>query len=229
MIPIGDDNSQRRLIPVVTWLLVAVNVLVFLVELAGGDSFIYTWAFTPAYFSMNPAAFFITIFTSMFMHAGWAHLGGNMLYLLIFGDNVEDRFGHFKFLIFYLLCGMGATFAQYIVAPYVEVPNLGASGAIAGVLAAYLILFPGRKVRVLMAAWVVRLPAILVIGAWIGLQLLSGLGTLANMEDAASGGVAYMAHIGGFAAGLLLTLFFRKRQRSVYLPPVNPGTGNYGV
>ena len=227
MIPIGDDNSQRRLIPVVTWLLVAANVLVFLLELAGGDNFVYTWAFTPAYFSQNPTAFFITIFTSMFMHASWLHLGGNMLYLLIFGDNVEDRFGHYKFLIFYLLCGMAATFAQYILAPYVEVPNLGASGAIAGVLAAYLILMPGQKIRVLVAAWIVRLPAILVIGAWIGLQLLSGIGTLSTM-NAGSGGVAYMAHIGGFAAGLVLTLFFRKRQRSAYLQP--PGSGiNYGV
>ena len=205
MIPIGDDNSQRRLFPVVTWMLVAVNVIVFLLELGGGDNFIYTWSFTPAYFTQNPAAFFITIFTSMFMHAGWMHLGGNMLYLLIFGDNVEDRFGHFKFLIFYILCGMAATFAQYILAPFVEIPNLGASGAIAGVLGAYLILMPGQKVRVLVAAWVVRLPAILVIGAWIGLQLLSGIGTLSN-TDAATGGVAYMAHIGGFAAGLILTL-----------------------
>lgn len=227
MIPIGDDNSQRRLIPAVTWMLVAANVLVFLLELAGGDNFVYTWAFTPAYFSQNPTAFFITIFTSMFMHASWLHLGGNMLYLLIFGDNVEDRFGHFKFLIFYLLCGMAATFAQYILAPYVKVPNLGASGAIAGVLAAYLILMPGQRIRVLMAAWIVRLPAILVIGAWIGLQLLSGIGTLSTM-NAGSGGVAYMAHIGGFAAGLVLTFFFRKRQRSSYLQP--PGSGiNYGV
>ncbi len=225
MIPIGDDNSQRRLFPVVTWMLVAVNVIVFLLELGGGDNFIYTWSFTPAYFTQNPAAFFITIFTSMFMHAGWMHLGGNMLYLLIFGDNVEDRFGHFKFLIFYILCGMAATFAQYILAPFVEIPNLGASGAIAGVLAAYLLLMPGGRVRVLIAAWVVRLPAVLVIGAWIGLQLLSGIGTLSNM-DAASGGVAYMAHIGGFAAGLILTLFFRKRQRTVYAPPSG---SNYGV
>lgn len=227
MLPIGDDNSQRRLIPVVTWLLVAANVLVFLLELGGGDNFIYTWAFTPAYFSQNPTAFFITIFTSMFMHASWMHLGGNMLYLLIFGDNVEDRFGHFKFLIFYILCGMAATFAQYILAPYVEVPNLGASGAIAGVLGAYLVLMPGQKIRVLVAAWIVRMPAILVIGAWIGLQLLSGIGTLSTMNTG-SGGVAYMAHIGGFAAGLVLTLFFRNRQRPTYLQPPGAGT-NYGI
>ena len=228
MIPIGDDNSQRRLFPVVTWMLVAANVLVFLLELAGGENFIYTWSFTPAYFSQNPAAFFITIFTSMFMHAGWLHLGGNMLYLLIFGDNVEDRFGHFKFLIFYILCGVAATFAQYFMAPLVEVPNLGASGAIAGVLGAYLILMPGQKVRVLVAAWIVRLPAILVIGAWIGLQLLSGIGTLST-TNAGSGGVAYMAHIGGFFAGVILTFFFRNRQHSIYLPPAGSGGGTYGI
>lgn len=218
MIPVGDDNTQRRLFPVVTWLLVAINVLVFLLEMAGGDEFIYTWSFTPAYFSANPTAFFVTIFTSMFMHAGWLHLGGNMLYLLIFGDNVEDRFGHFKFLLFYILCGMAATFAQYVLAPYVEVPNLGASGAIAGVLGAYLVLMPGQRIRVLLGMWIVRLPAILVIGAWIGLQLLSGIGTLASMSTS-KGGVAYMAHIGGFFAGVLLTFFFRKRQRTIYLPP----------
>jgi membrane associated rhomboid family serine protease len=221
MIPIGDDNSQRRIIPVVTWLLVAANILVFLMEMSGGDEFVYTWAFTPAYFTQNPTNFFITIFTSMFMHAGWMHLAGNMLYLIIFGDNVEDRFGHFNFLLFYILCGVVAVFAQYFLAPFVEIPNLGASGAIAGVLGAYLLLMPGGRIRVLIAAWIVRLPAILVIGAWIGLQLLSGLGTLSSVGTS-TGGVAYMAHIGGFAAGLFFTLFFRKRQRTIYRPPTYP-------
>ena len=217
MIPIGDDNSQRRLLPVVTWMLVVVNVIVFLIELGGGDNFIYTWAFTPAYFTQNPGGFFITIFTAMFMHGGWMHLIGNMLYLLIFGDNVEDRFGHLKFLIFYLVCGVIATFAQYFAAPYVEVPNLGASGAIAGVLGAYLILFPAGKVRVIMAAWIVRLPAILVIGAWIVIQLISGMGTISSTATS-GGGVAYMAHIGGFIAGLVLCFFFRGRTPRA-LPP----------
>jgi membrane associated rhomboid family serine protease len=197
-------------------MLVAINVLVFLVEIGGGDQFINTWSFTPALFSQNPAAFFITIFTSMFMHAGWLHLGGNMLYLLIFGDNVEDRFGHFKFLVFYVLCGMAAAFAQYIVAPTSQVPSLGASGAIAGVLAAYLILMPGQRIRVLLAVWIVRLPAIVVIGFWIGFQLLNEFGILST-QTSPSGGVAYMAHIGGFAAGLFLTLFFRNRPRNSYL------------
>lgn len=212
MLPIGDDNSQRRLIPVVTWLLVAANIFVFLVELLGGDAFVYTWSFVPARFMQDPVGNFITLFTSMFLHGGWLHLGGNMLYLLIFGDNVEDRFGHFKFLVFYVVCGLAAMTAQFLAAPYVNVPNLGASGAIAGVLGAYLVLFPARRVRVLLAVWVVYLPAILVIGAWIVIQVLSGMG-----NTAPSDGVAYMAHIGGFAAGLILSFLFRGKARP--LPP----------
>jgi membrane associated rhomboid family serine protease len=213
MLPIGDDNSQRRLFPIVTYALIAINILVFLLELSGGDAFIYAWSFVPARFYSSPIAALITLFTSMFLHAGWLHLGGNMLYLLIFGDNVEDRFGHFKFLVFYVLCGLAAGLAQYAVSMFSENPTLGASGAIAGVLAAYLILFPGRKVRVLLAAWVVNLPALLVIGVWIMIQLVSGLGTLSDAS--ATGGVAYMAHIGGFAAGLVLTLFFRSKPREI--------------
>lgn len=216
MIPIGDDNSQRRLVPVVTWLLVIVNVLVFFLELAGGEPFINTWSFIPARFNQDPTGNFITIFTSMFMHAGWLHLGGNMLYLLIFGDNVEDRFGHFKFLLFYIICGIIAMAAQYIVAPLVTIPNLGASGAIAGVLGAYLVLFPRRKVRVLLWWWIVHLPALVVIGGWILLQLLSGVGSVGTTASA-TGGVAYMAHIGGFFGGLLLSYFFRGKVRQ--LPP----------
>ena len=217
MLPIGDDNSQRRLIPVVTWGLLAINVVVFLMELVGGDPFIFSWSFIPLRFASDPAGDFITVFTSMFMHAGWLHLGGNMLYLIIFGDNVEDRFGHVKFLIFYLLCGVLATFAQFIVAPFVDIPNLGASGAIAGVLGAYLVLFPQRRVRVLVVRWIVYMPALLVIGAWILLQFVSGVGSLSS---AAEGGVAYMAHIGGFIAGLVLTFFFRGKKTA---PPIYPG------
>jgi len=216
MLPIGDDNSQRRLVPVVTWLLVLANVAVFFLELAGGDAFIYRWSFIPERFSQDPTGNLITIFTSMFMHAGWLHLGGNMLYLIIFGDNEEDRFGHVKFLVFYILCGVVAMVAQYIVAPVINVPNLGASGAIAGVLGAYLVLFPRRKVRVLLWMWIVHLPALVVIGGWILLQLLSGIGTVGTTASA-TGGVAYMAHIGGFFGGVLLSYFFRNRVRA--LPP----------
>lgn len=217
MLPIGDDNSHRRIIPVVTWALVILNFIVFFIEMSGGDEFIYTWSFTPAYFTQNPGGFFITVFTAMFMHGGWMHLLSNMLYLIIFGDNVEDRFGHVKFLIFYLVCGVIATFVQYFAAPYIEIPNLGASGAIAGVLGAYIILFPARRVRVLVAFWVVRMPAVIVIGVWIALQLLSSMGSVATLTGS-TGGVAYMAHIGGFFAGLVLSFFFRKRQTQ-YLPP----------
>jgi membrane associated rhomboid family serine protease len=216
MIPIGDDNSQRRLVPVVTWLLVIANVLVFWLEIVGGDAFINMWSFIPARFSQDPAGDFITIFTSMFMHAGWLHLGGNMLYLIIFGDNVEDRFGHFKFLVFYLICGIIAMAVQYLAAPLVTIPTLGASGAIAGVLGAYLVLYPRRRVRVLFGFWIIRLPALIVIGIWILIQLLSGVGTM-NSAAAANGGVAYMAHIGGFFGGLLLSYFFRGKARA--LPP----------
>lgn len=216
MIPIGDDNSQRRLVPVVTWILVILNVAVFLLELVGGDVFIMMWSFIPARFMQDSAGNMITIFTSMFMHAGWFHLIGNMLYLIIFGDNVEDRFGHVKFLLFYVLCGFIAMLAQLIAAPYVTIPNLGASGAIAGVLGAYLVLFPRRRVRVLLGWWIVHLPALIVIGGWILIQVLSSLGSLAGSASAA-GGVAYMAHIGGFLSGLVLSFFFRNRVRA--LPP----------
>lgn len=216
MIPIGDDNSQRRLIPVVTWILVIINVLVFLLELAGGDLFIMTWSFIPARFLSDTQGNLITLFTSMFMHASWLHLLGNMLYLIIFGDNVEDRFGHFKFILFYIACGITAMLAQMMINPTSNIPNLGASGAIAGVLAAYLVLFPQRRVRVLLMTWIVYLPAIVVIGGWILLQLFSSVGSVAT---SASGGVAYMAHIGGFASGLLLTFLLRGRQHT--LPPAN--------
>src|SRR5512133_1157424 len=149
MFPIGDDNTSRRTVPLVTFALIALNVLFFFVELSGGDAFIQKWAFVPSRFLANPGADFLTLFTSMFMHAGWVHLGGNMLYLWIFGDNVEDRFGHVKFIIFYLLCGLAATAAQLAFSLGSNVPNLGASGAIAGVLGAYILMFPSARVTVL--------------------------------------------------------------------------------
>src|SRR5512144_300974 len=150
MFPIGDDDSSRRSVPLVTYTLIALNVLFFFVELSGGDAFIGKWAFVPGRFLANPMADVLTIFSSMFMHAGWVHLGGNMLYLWIFGDNVEDRFGHIKFIIFYLLCGIAATFAQLIFSLGSNVPNLGASGAIAGVLGAYFLMFPRGRIRVVL-------------------------------------------------------------------------------
>jgi membrane associated rhomboid family serine protease len=209
MFPIGDDDSARRTFPVVTYGLIALNVLFFFVELAGGDPFIEKWAFVPSRFLSNPVADFLTLFSSMFMHAGWVHLGGNMLYLWIFGDNVEDRFGHIKFIIFYLLCGLAATFAQMMFSMGSNVPNLGASGAIAGVLGAYILLFPQGKVRVLQGARVIQMSALIVIGLWIVLQFFSSVASITSAAD--TGGVAYMAHVGGFIAGIVLTFLFRGR------------------
>ena len=205
--PIGDDDTSRRTVPLVTYALIALNVLFFFVELSGGDAFIMKWAFVPSRFLANPFSDFLTLFTSMFMHAGWVHLGGNMLYLWIFGDNVEDRFGPIKFIIFYLLCGLAATFAQLAFSLGSNVPNLGASGAIAGVLGAYILLFPQGKIRVLQGQQVIQVPALIVIGMWFILQLFSGIGSIAN--TAQTGGVAFMAHIGGFLAGFVLTFLFR--------------------
>jgi membrane associated rhomboid family serine protease len=203
MFPIGDDNSSRRTVPLVAYALIVLNVLFFLIEQSGGEAFIMQWAFIPSRFLANPVGDFPTLFTSMFMHAGWVHLGGNMLYLWIFGDNVEDRFGHAKFLIFYLLCGLAATFAQLAFSLGSDIPNLGASGAIAGVLGAYILMFPQGRIRVLQGQQVIQVPALIVIGFWIVLQLFSGIGSIAQTAD--TGGVAYMAHIGGFAAGFALT------------------------
>jgi membrane associated rhomboid family serine protease len=177
-------------------------VLVFFLELQGGEAFIYQWSFIPAEFIRNPGAEFMTIFSSMFMHAGELHLFGNMLYLWIFGDNVEDRFGHQRFLFFYLLSGVAATFTQLAFSQTSTIPNLGASGAIAGVLAAYLVLFPQGRVLMSGGRGVFPVSALAAIGLWFLLQLFSGIGSLGAADQ---GGVAYMAHIGGFVAGLVLT------------------------
>jgi membrane associated rhomboid family serine protease len=209
MFPIGDDDSARRTFPVVTYALIALNFLFFFGELGGGESFIQQWAFVPRRFLANPGADFPTLFTSMFMHAGWLHLLGNMLYLWIFGDNVEDSFGHLKFIVFYLLCGIAATFSQLAFSSGSNIPNLGASGAIAGVLGAYIVLFPRTRVNVLMGRGVIPMPALAVIGFWIVLQFVSGIGSITNATE--TGGVAYMAHIGGFIAGFILTFFLRGR------------------
>jgi membrane associated rhomboid family serine protease len=212
MFPIGDDNSALRTFPLITYALIALNIVFFFAELNGGDAFILKWAFVPSRFISNPIGDSPTLLTSMFMHAGLAHLGGNMLYLWIFGDNVEDRFGHTKFTIFYLICGLAATFTQMIFDLGSNIPNLGASGAIAGVLGAYIFMFPRGRVSVLMGRAVIPTPAIVVIGLWFVLQFYSGLGSITDTAE--TGGVAYMAHIGGFIAGLVLTLVFRGGRKS---------------
>ncbi len=209
MFPIGDDNSARRSFPVVTSVLIAINVAVFLLELSAGDAFVEKWAFIPSRFNSEPAADAFTVISAMFMHGGWLHLGGNMLYLWIFGDNVEDRLGPVRFTIFYFLAGIAATFAQFLVNPGSSVPNVGASGAIAGVLGAYILMFPQARVDVLLGRQVVSMPAFIVLGFWVVLQMVSGVGSIADTAQTEQGGIAYMAHVGGFVAGVLLALVMR--------------------
>ncbi|MFC1968482.1 rhomboid family intramembrane serine protease [Chloroflexota bacterium] len=205
MFPIGDRNP-RRIIPWFTYLIIITNVIFFFFELTHGAEFIIRWSFIASRFIENPLTDFPTFLTSMFMHAGWLHIAGNMLYLWIFGDNIEERFGHFKFLAFYLACGLVSTLAQMIFNLDSGIPLLGASGAIAGVLGAYIIMFPLVPVRVLLGCFIAPLPTIMVIGVWIVLQFFYGVGSLGGVAE---GGVAYMAHIGGFIAGLMFTIFVR--------------------
>jgi membrane associated rhomboid family serine protease len=225
MIPIGDVNPTRR-VPLITYLLIAANIALFIYELSLGaqiDEFIGRWGVR----SNEVIALLggdlrllvpvlLQSLVSMFLHGGWLHIGGNMLFLWVFGDNVEDNFGSLAYLLFYLLCGFGAVLAQAFLTPTSPVPAIGASGAISGVLAAYLLLYPGASVRALLFIFIfftiVRVPAWLMIILWFAIQLLNGL---ASVTDAAqmSGGVAYGAHVGGFVAGLALTLFFRRQQR----------------
>ncbi len=217
MIPLHDDNPTRRF-AWMTALLIATNIAVFLFELSlanGGpnalDSFVAHWAFTPKHFFAAPfsPAQIATVFVSMFMHAGWLHIGGNMLFLWIFGNNVEDRLGAFAYLGFYLVAGIAATVGQGLMDVAGDIPNLGASGAIAGVLGAYLLLYP--RARVLTAVIIVffielvRIPAVVVIGIWFLLQLASGVGSLSGAA-AHQGGVAYFAHVWGFVAGMVMVL-----------------------
>lgn len=212
MFPIGDDDSQLRTSPIVTTGLIVANVLIFLVEMNSGNEFIQRWSFIPSHFAEDPASNWPTIFTAMFMHGGWMHLFGNMLYLYIFGDNVEESFGHVKFLAFYLIAGIAATFAQFYFNPHSNIPNVGASGAIAGVLGAYLLIFPQARVDVLVGRALMSMPALIVIGFWFVLQLFSGVGSIARTDETADvGGVAYMAHVGGFVVGLAIAFLFKGR------------------
>lgn len=213
MMPIGEDNSSEKSVPIVTYSLIALNFLFFLLELGSGENFITDWAFIPNRFRMNPVSNISTIFTSMFMHGGWLHLGGNMLYLWIFGDNVEDRLGKIKYLLFYLFCGIVATFAQYAFNPSSEIPNIGASGAIAGVLGAYIFFFPKNSIEVLIGNTIAHLPALIVIGFWFFIQFISSMGSLAATQE--SGGVAYLAHVGGFVAGLIIAMIFSAFQNKI--------------
>ncbi len=219
IIPLGDDNSRRTLVPVVNIGLIVANVLVFVFELARQgegtlNSFLGHWSVLPAAYAGHAAIggpVPATLFTAMFLHAGWAHLLGNMVYLGIFGDNVESALGHGRYLAFYLACGVAAALAQIVGDPGSTVPMLGASGAISGVLAGYLIFFPHNRVSVWFLYQVAEVPALVVIGGWIAMQLVSEVGTLASRPT--MGGVAYLAHVGGFACGLLGAIVLRRSAR----------------
>lgn len=244
MIPIGDDNTGNRIPAIVNISLVIINVLVFvfLQGFGSNDNFTYTWAMVPQEIVTGkdvvtpdrveidpstgqkvlvpglrptPISVYLTLLVSMFMHGGIAHIAGNMLFLWIFGDNVENAMGHFRYLIFYLITGIIASLAQvYATVAFGGdplIPSLGASGAISGVLGAYLLLYPRRRVRVFMFAFLTDVPAIIAIGIWFLYQVASGLGLLGGLD---TGGVAYAAHVGGFISGLLLARMFSTRSNS---------------
>jgi rhomboid family protein len=220
--PISDDNPRRHGTPYVNYSIIALCVVVFLWQLSlgtnGDDRAILSLGMIPArlfgYGDLAPELVIVpawaTIFTSMFMHGGFLHIGGNMLYLWIFGDNIEDSMGHVRYAVFYLLCGTAAALTQASVAPSSEAPMIGASGAISGVLGAYILLHPGATVRVFIFLgfffWIAHVPALIVLGVWFLMQLLS-----AAAPAGGEGGVAFWAHIGGFLAGLALIPFFKQR------------------
>jgi membrane associated rhomboid family serine protease len=202
LIPLGDSSRKPLRRTIITMLLIVVNVLVFLCELQYGDAFVYTYSAIPAQILQGHAL--LTLLTSMFMHAGWLHIIGNMIYLWAFGPEMEDAMGRFRFLVFYLVGGMVAMTAQVAASPASTIPNLGASGAIAAVMGAFLVTFPTDRIRTaLLFLFFVRVtyvPAILLIGFWFVMQLFSA-GQVAN--TAQQGGVAYLAHIGGFMFGVI--------------------------
>jgi membrane associated rhomboid family serine protease len=237
LFPISDDDRDVSIVPYVTYTLLAANVLLFFVQLSNPE-FTYGWSVIPKEITSGvdlvepqeivvnspmaggreerveipqapgPTPIWLTLLSSMFMHGGLGHIAGNMLYLWIFGNNVEHRFGHKWFLAFYLISGIVASFAQIAMSPGSVIPNLGASGAIAGVMGAYLVLFPHNRVNAVFLYHIITIPAIYVLGLWIAMQLFSSVGSIAS-TTASAGGVAYLAHVGGFVAGVLAALFYR--------------------
>ena len=238
LLPLGDDNSDRVLKPVVNYIFIIINILIFVFLQRFGNNPDFTYAFStipgeiltgkdivtqsrvvqdaasgqlfriPG-LGVTPIPVYLTILTSMFMHGGFAHLGGNMLFLFIFGDNIEDRIGHVRYIFFYLLCGIAASLAHVFFSLFLNsnlyTPSLGASGAISGVLGGYLILFPRKRVRVLIFRILTQVPAVVAIGLWFIFQVVNGIGLLGG---SGGGGVAYAAHIGGFIAGLICIKLF---------------------
>ncbi len=243
MIPLFDDNSDRKTFPLVNYIFIAINIIVFIVYQKFGHDldFTYSYATVPAEIltghdivtpsstiydpssgqdiifpglGVTPIPVWLTLITSMFMHGGLAHLGGNMLYLWIFGDNLEDKMGHINYFFFYLLCGVIASLAHVCTSILFSAnslaPSLGASGAISAVMGGYILLFPSKRITVLFIIFFIRVPAFIVLGLWILLQVASGTGYLGGTEVT---GVAYAAHIGGFFAGILLVKKFIPKQR----------------
>jgi rhomboid family protein len=213
VIPLRDIIPSRTT-PVVTIGLIALNILVFLYELSLGPG---VDAFT-LYYGLVPAAFsWMTVFTSMFIHGSFLHIAGNMLYLWIFGDNVEDRMGHGRFLVFYLLCGIAAALAQTITMPDSAVPMVGASGAIAGVMGAYFVLYPRSRIVTLVPVFflqVIEVPAIVFLGIWFLMQFVSGVGSIVStVGRGGTGGIAFWAHVAGFVAGITGVALFRRPER----------------
>lgn len=239
LLPIGDDNRDRRLVPFINYLLVAANVLVFvfLQGLGTNEKFTYAYSAVPAEIisgddivtedrelrdpilgesivipglQPSPTPVYITLLTSIFMHGGIAHIFGNMIFLLIFGDNIENRLGHLRYLFFYLICGILASLAHVFTTTFLGggmlIPTLGASGAISGILGGYILLYPRRYVRMILFYFVTEVPAVLAIGAWFAFQLINGLGMLGGGSQ--ESGIAYAAHIGGFISGLILIKVF---------------------
>ena len=222
MMPIGDDNTGRTIRPYVNYLLIAINILVFVFAQGMGSNMGVLMSFstvpqeiltntdiTSNGLGVTPIPVYGTLLTSMFMHGSVAHIAGNMLYLWIFGDNLENVMGHMKYLIFYLLCGILASLSHVFMSQVLNngllIPSLGASGAISGVLGGYMILFPKNKVRVFALRAIINVPAFVSLGIWIVLQVISQVNALGGRE---SSGVAYAAHIGGFLAGMILVKFF---------------------
>ena len=233
--PISDDNSDRTTTPYVNYVLIALNILVFALFQGFGSNerFTYAWSTVPVEITTGrdvdkpvvvrdpvtnevagridlqptPGSVYLTLLTSMFMHGGLAHLFGNMLYLWIFGDNIEDRLGHLRYLAFYLVCGFAADMAHVLLNANSYIPSLGASGAISGVLGGYVLLFPRRKVNAIVLRMITTIPAWAAIGIWFVFQLINGLGVL-GQGSREGGGVAYAAHVGGFVAGLVLVKLF---------------------
>ena len=249
ILPIGDDDSRLSGPALVTWGLILANVFVYFFFQGGdgGEAFTYGWSVVPHEIiqgidlvepqtvalggervtipqAPGPSLIYLTILSALFMHGGLMHLLGNLLYLWIFGDNVEHRFGSLAFLVFYLVSGLVATLAQIALDPHSILPNLGASGAISGVLGAYLVLFPRNKVRVLFFFFIFTVPAVIAIGLWIVFQLINGYGAIV-VADVMMGGVAYGAHIGGFFAGVVLAfvlrVFIKEEPTNIYteVPP----------